>query len=81
MAENKNLLANISYITGWASFATDLLVIFGMTQFDPVSLVLEITAIGTGVVALILRQDKKKAGTGILLGAIGVGFRLFFRIF
>ena len=79
MSKNKDLLANISQITGFVSIGTDILVIMGMTQFDTASLVLEIGAIGTGVVALILGQDKKKASTGILLGAIGILFRLFFR--
>jgi len=78
MAKNKDLIANISQITGFVSIGTDVLVIMGMTQFDTASLVLEIGAIGTGVVALALKQDKKKASTGILLGAIGIAFRLFF---
>jgi len=79
MSKNKDLLANISQITGFVSIATDVLVITGMTGFDTASLVLEIGAIGTGVVAIALGQDRKKASTGILLGAIGIAFRLFFR--
>jgi len=79
MAKNNDLVANISQIAGYVSIGADILYIAGMTQFDPISLVLEITAIGTGVLAHILGQDKKKANTGILLGAIGILFRLFFR--
>jgi len=83
MAEgkNKDFLANISRITGWVSIATDFLVIFGMTQFDLVSFVLELTAVGTGVVAILLGQDKRKAKMGIILGGIGLGFRVFFAMF
>lgn len=79
MEKDNNLIANISQIAGYISIGTDVLYIAGMTQFDPISLVLEITAIGTGILAHILGQDKKKANTGILLGAIGIAFRLFFR--
>ena len=79
MARKNDLIANISQITGFVSIGTDILVIMGMTQFDTASLVLEIGAIGTGILALLLGQDKRKASTGILLGAIGVVFRLFLR--
>jgi len=81
MSENKNrdLVANLAQATGYVSIAADFIYIFGMTQFDLISLILEITAIGTGIVARLLGQDKKKANTGIVLGAIGIAFRLFFR--
>ena len=79
MAKNKDLLANISQITGFVSIGTDVLYIMGHTQFDMASLALEIAAIGTGVTALALKQDKKKAQTGIILGALGIILRLFFR--
>ena len=79
MAKNKDLLANISQITGFVSIGADILHIMGHTQFDMVSLALEITAIGTGVTALALKQDKKKAQTGIILGVLGIILRLFFR--
>lgn len=78
MMKNKDLLANISQLTGFVSIVTDVLVIMNMPQFDVVSLALEIGAIGTGIAALVSGQDKKKATSGIILGAIGIAVRLFF---
>jgi len=76
--EKSNSLANISQIAGYVSIATDILVIAGMTGFDTTSFVLEIVAIGTGIVASFLGQDRKKAHTGIFLGSIGIAMRVFF---
>jgi len=80
VAETKSndLFANLAFGAGWASFGADMLVIFGMHGFDLISLILEVTAIGTGLIALALKQDRKKATTGITLGLIGVAIRLFF---
>ena len=83
MAEsrNNNLLANIALIAGLLSIATDILIIFEIMQFESVSFALEIIAVGTGLVALVLGQDKRKAKAGIILGGIGLGFRLLFMLF
>ena len=77
---NKEIMANLAVTAGWVSLITDILVIFGTLRFDTISFVLEIIAITAGVMALSLRQDKKKASTGIMMGAIGVGLRVLLMI-
>ena len=76
----RNPLAYIAYITGLISIGTDLLAIFAGIYlfFDALSLILELTAIGTGIVALALKQNKRIALNGVLLGAIGIAIRLIF---
>ena len=78
----KNPLAHIANVAGLISIGTDLLATFGgvhlFAQFDAMSLILELTAIGTGIAALALKQNKRIASNGILLGVIGIVIRLLF---
>ena len=75
-----NMFAYIAFGAGIASIGTDLLAMFvavGSTMLF-ISFILEIVAVGTGVIALALKQDKSKATTGILLGGIGLVTSLLF---
>ena len=80
IVNGKNTLANVSYWSGIVSIGTDVL--FFITPigwlFLIISTILEITAVITGITALSLKQDEKKAKHGITLGAIGLVLGLLF---